>query len=285
MYEPTFTLGEFQLTIVSGGTLWTDGGNMFGVVPRSMWARHCPPDDDNRILLETNCLLVRTPDSIGLIDTGYGSKAAEKQRKRHRMAEGAPLTENLAEHGVTPEQLDWVILTHLHFDHAGGATKFNRDGGLRSVFSNARHYVQRIEYEDATADLPELAGAYFLQDFCPLEEAGLLTLIDDEYEVVPGVTTQLTDGHTRGHQLVRLTSDAKTVVYLGDVCPMAPHLRAFWTMAYDQYPLIARRTKPVIFGEIADQQHIAIFAHEPDLKFVWLRRDERAEFAAESVAQ
>ena len=284
MDPATFQYGDFKLAIVSGGRLWIDGGNMFGVVPRSLWAGHCPPDDDNRILLETNCLLVRTPDSTGLIDTGYGSKAPEKQRQRHRMAKGAPLKENLAQIGITPEQMDWVILTHLHFDHAGGATEFGEDGKPCPVFQKARHYIQRIEYEDASKNLPELAGSYFPQDFCPIEEAGLLTLVDDVHEIVPGITTQLTDGHTRGHQLVRLTSGGETVVYLGDVCPMTPHLRTFWTMAYDQFPLVTRRFKPMLFGEIVDRQYVAVFSHESELAFVRLRRDDRAKFIPEPVA-
>ena len=276
-------IGDFDLTVVSGGTMRADGGNMFGVVPRVLWARICPPDDENRILMDTNCLLVRTPHSLGLIDTGYGDKASEKVRRRNCMEEGMPLIRNLFEAGVAPDDLDWIILTHLHFDHAGGATTVDGDGRLQPVFPKARHFVQRIEWEDAISGRPELAGAYTLADFVPLQEAGLLMLIDEGHEIVPGIMTQRTDGHTRGQQLVILTSGEQTVVYVTDLCPMTGHVRAMWTMAYDQYPLTTRRTKPEILGAIADQNQIAILPHDPSEKIVRLQRDEQAEFAVLSV--
>ena len=272
------TIGDFELTVVSGGTLRGDGGNMFGVVPRVLWERICLPDDDNRILMDTNCLLVRTPNSLGLIDTGYGDKAPQNVRRRACMEDGALLVRNLKAAGVTPDEVDWVILTHLHFDHAGGATTVDSDGQLQPVFPNARHYVQQIEWEDATSGRAELKGAYSPADFRPFEEAGLLTLIDDAHEICAGITTHRTGGHTRGHQLVSLSSGDQTVVYLGDVCPMIGHMRALWTMAYDQYPLTTRQTKPQILGAIADQNQIAVLAHDPQARIVRLQRDARTEF-------
>jgi len=272
------TIGNFELTVVSGGTVRIDGGNIFGVVPRVLWERQCAPDDENRILMDTNCLLVRTPDSTGLIDTGYGDKAPEKVRRRSCMEEGAPLIRNLNTAGVDPEEIDWVILTHLHSDHAGGATAVNNNSEFRPVFQKAKHYVQQIEWDDAVSGRPELAGAYSPADFLPLKEAGLVTLVDEAQEICPGITTQRTDGHTRGHQLVSLTSAGQTAVYVGDVCPMAGHVRALWTMAYDQYPLTTRRTKPDILGRIADQKQIAILSHDPHAMIVRLRRDDRSEF-------
>ena len=116
---------------MSGGRLRIDGGNMFGVIPRVLWERKSPPDDQHRIRLETNCILVHTPDSLGLIDTGYGGKAPTKHRLRYALEDGAPLARNLAAVGVTPDEIDWVVLTHLHFDHAGGATLRDEDGHLR----------------------------------------------------------------------------------------------------------------------------------------------------------
>ena len=273
-----FQLGEFELTIVSGGTMRSDGGTMFGVIPRAMWSQVCAPDENNLVLMETNCLLVRTSDSLGLIDTGYGDKAPEKIRRRGVLEDGAPLTRNLKAVGVSPDEIDWLILTHLHFDHAGGVTTFGDDGQLRCVFTNARHFVQKLEWEDAVSGRSELAGAYSPADFVPAEQAGLLTLVDESQEILPGISVRRTDGHTRGHQLVSLTSGGQTVVYVGDVSPMAPHVRAFWTMSYDQYPLTTRQTKPEILGAIADQGHIVIFPHEPTEKFGRLQRNERTEF-------
>ena len=270
--------GQFELTVVSGGTLRSDGGTMFGVIPKAMWSRVCPADDANRILMETNCLLVRTPESLGLIDTGYGDKLPEKVRRRGCLEDGAPLRRSLQAVGVAPDDIDWVILTHLHFDHAGGLTTRRDDGQLVPVFPSARHFVQKIEWEDALSGRPELAGAYTPDDFVPVQEAGLLNLVDGDQELFSGISVERTDGHTRGHQLVRLVSEDRTVVYVGDVSPMAAHVRTFWTMSYDQYPLTTRVTKPRILGAIADSRHIAVFPHDPRVPIARLERDDRTEF-------
>lgn len=273
------SIGDIKLIIVSGGRLRIDGGNMFGVIPRVLWERESPPDDQHRIQLDTNCVLVRTPDSLGLIDTGYGGKAPTKFRLRHALDDGAPLARNLAAISVAPAQIDWVILTHLHFDHAGGATFLDETGALRPMFPRARHYVQRTEWDDAVGDLPELAGAYYPDDFAPLEKAGLLELVDGDVEVVPGVRTQLTGGHTRGHQIVRIESADDSAVCLADMCPTTAHLRTFWTMAYDQFPLAIRRNKPGILNDIADHRRMALFSHDPQITAARLFRVSANEWS------
>src|SRR5258705_3603135 len=143
--NPPLSIGDIEVSFVSGGRLRIDGGNMFGVVPRILWERESPPDDQHRISLATNCIVVRTPDSLGLIDTGYGSKAPAKFRQRHALEESAPLLKNLAAIGIRPNDVDWLILTHLHFDHIGGATYRDADGQLRPTFPRARHFIQRAE--------------------------------------------------------------------------------------------------------------------------------------------
>lgn len=266
-------LGNIQLAIVSGGRLWNDGGTMFGVVPRVLWERKSPADAQHRILLDTNCVVVRASDSLGLIDTGYGGKIPAERRQRHAMDDGIPLVQNLSTIGIRPEDIDWVILTHLHFDHAGGATMTDESGHLRPVFPRARHIVQRSEWEDAVGNLPELAGSYFPSDFVPLEQAGLLDLVEGDSEIVPGVTTRLTGGHTRGHQVVCIESDRGSAVCLADLCPTTAHLPTFWTMAYDQFPLVVRREKPLLLSDIAAHRRVALFAHDPRIKAAHLSRD------------
>lgn len=259
----SLTIGDFVLTFVSGGRLWIDGGNMFGVIPRVLWQRKVPPDDQHRIPLNTNCVLVRARSSLGLIDSGYGSKAPEKFRQRYSLEDGAPLVRNLAAAGIHPEQIDWVILTHLHFDHAGGLTFREATGRLLPTFPRARHYIQLAEWHDAKGNLPELAGSYHPDDFAPLEKAGLVELVDGDAEIMPGVSLRLTGGHTRGHQVVRLESANESAVCPGDICPTTAHLPTFWTMAYDQFPLAVRRVKPLILSDVAERQRIALFSHDP----------------------
>jgi glyoxylase-like metal-dependent hydrolase (beta-lactamase superfamily II) len=274
----SISIGEFQVTIVSGGRLRIDGGNMFGVVPRVLWEQKSPPDEHNRILLDTNCVLVRTPTSLGLIDTGYGGKASARRRSRYAIEEGMPLARNLAALGVAPEEIDWVALTHLHFDHAGGATLRDQEGRLRPMFPRARHIIQRNEWDDAARDIPELAGSYYHDDFIPLMQAGLIELIDGPAQIVPGVTTQLTGGHTRGHQIIRLESGDNSAVCLADICPTTAHLPTFWTMAYDQFPLSVRRVKPLILDDIGNHQRVAFFSHDPNVSAARLSRGDTNEW-------
>jgi glyoxylase-like metal-dependent hydrolase (beta-lactamase superfamily II) len=276
----TIAIGDMRLTLVSGGRLRIDGGNMFGVIPRALWAQKSPPDELNRIELDTNCILVRTPHTLGMIDTGYGGKAPAKHRSRHALDEGEPLARNLAAIDIDPEEIDWVILTHLHFDHAGGATRRDENGQLRPMFFRARYFVQRREWEDAVSNRPELAGSYSPDDFVPLEKAGLVKLIDGDIEITRGVTTQLTGGHTRGHQIVRLESGDHSAVCLADICPTTAHLPTFWTMAYDQYPLDVRRIKPALLSDIADHQRVALFSHDPQMAAARLSPGDGTEWSA-----
>jgi glyoxylase-like metal-dependent hydrolase (beta-lactamase superfamily II) len=280
----TLFIGDIGLRFVSGGRLRIDGGNMFGVVPRVMWEREAPPDEQHRISLATNCVLVRTPDSLGLIDTGYGSKAPAKFRQRHVLEDGAPLVRSLAEIGVRPEDLDWVVLTHLHFDHVGGATYRDADNRLRATFPRARHFIQRAEWKDATANIPELAGAYYPEDFVPLEETGQVQLIEGDEEFAPGVRGQVTGGHTRGHQIIHIESRGESAVCLADLCPTAAHLKSFWTMAYDQFPLTVRHIKPIVLNEMVDQRRIALFSHDPHFTAARLARKSENEWVAEPIA-
>lgn len=281
--SPTISIGDIRLSFVSGGRLRIDGGNMFGVVPRVMWEKVSPPDELNRIRLDTNCILVHAPDSLGLVDTGYGGKSHPKQRQRHELDEGELLLRNLAANDVEPGDVDWVLLTHLHFDHAGGATCRDAAGSLLPTFPRARYIVQRSEWEDATGELPELAGAYFTDDFLPLEKAGLVDFIEGDVEITPGVTTKLTGGHTRGHQIVRFESAAESAVLLGDMCPTCGHLPPFWTMSYDQFPLDVRRRKPGLLDDIVGHNRLALFSHDPQVLAARLTKGPQGEYVAKPI--
>ncbi len=271
-------LGDFQLTTISGGTCWIDGGTMFGVVPRALWKRTVEVDDD-MIAMATNCVLIETGEQTVLIETGYGSKFDEKRRKIHRGEPGDPLVENLAAAGVSVEQIDVAILSHLHFDHAGGATQFDERGNLRTTFPNAKYIAQRREWINATAGYPELQGAYPQENLLPIAEAGQLELIDGNAEILPGIRARVTGGHTEGHQVLYIESGGETAVFLADLCPMEAHLPPLWCMAYDIDLLQTRRVKPELLGQIVDRDWLALFDHDPRLAAARLTRDEKRGFA------
>ena len=250
---------------------------MFGVVPKPLWQKQVPADEHNRIQLNTNCLLVETPQLKILVDTGYGSKLSEKEL-RHIVGEaGNPIVENLGRAGVAAEQIDIVIFSHLHFDHSCGATKRTDSGEIVPVFSRARHIVQRLEWEDATSARPELAGSYETAELLALEKHGLLELVEDDHEVCSGVSVQRTAGHTRGHQIIKIDSGGQQAAYLGDICPTSAHLKTFWIMAYDLFPGDVRRMKPLILQSMADSQTLLLFDHDPNIQAARLQRDDKGQ--------
>ena len=199
------------------------------------------------------------------------------------MEPGAPLVRNLQTHNIEPENIDWVILTHLHFDHAGGCTYRDQNHQLRPTFSRARHYVQRVEWDDGVGNVPELAGSYFQDDFLPLAEAGLLQWVNCKSDLQPGVTVSLTGGHTRGHQMVKLKSEGESAIFPADLCPTVAHLQTFWTLAYDQFPLIVRRLKPSLIGDIVKHQRLILFSHDPHITAARLSVDAAGQVQANPV--
>ncbi|MCH7686984.1 MAG: MBL fold metallo-hydrolase, partial [Planctomycetes bacterium] len=213
-----------------------------------------------------------------LVDTGYGSKFTEKQRKIFESQEGDPLVENLQSAGLSVEDIDTVILSHLHFDHAGGATQQNEDGTLTPTFPNAEYVAQRLEWVTATAGFPELRGAYPQDNLLPLKDSGQLRLVDGNVELVPGIRAVVTGGHTKGHSAIVIESDGETAVYLGDLCPTTRHLPSLWGMAYDVDTLELRRNKPQLLGQIADTNCWALFDHDPDHAAAKLLRDSKRDF-------
>lgn len=291
--HPTLTLGRYTVDVAPGGTMHIDGGNLFGVVPKSLWSRERNADDKNRVECCCNCLLIRgevdgQPRTV-LVDTGNGDKLGEKARSFTNMQAGNPILESLDRAGVPPKQIDTVVLTHLHNDHAGGATILNDKGNPVPAFPNARHLVQRIEWEDATGKKPELAGAYVEDDFVPLGEHGLVDLLDGETEILPGIKVVPTGGHTPGHQMIVFDPAIfgeseydgirfRGAVYACDLCPTASHLHTNWCLAYDQHLRETRRVKPTVLGNLADTGGLLLFAHDPEHYAVLLKRDDRKHY-------
>lgn len=275
-------IGDLEVTLISGGRLWIDGGCMFGPVPKTLWSAKHAPDEQNRIELDTNCLLVRSAAGIGLIDVGYGSKASPRECERFRLCAGHPLVENLAAVGIAPADVNWVILSHLHFDHVAGCTDL-AGGLLRPVFPNATHFVQQTEWEDAAADLPELSGSYFPNDFLPLKQAGLVQLLDGDATLFPGVAVRQIGGHTRGQQLVLIGYANQRVVYLADLCPYATQLRSSWVMSYDQFPRDVRRSKAEVFAEAIRDRWLCVFSHDPIIRAAYLGEDARGNIVVDQA--
>ena len=278
-------IGSWNLSTVSGGRLRLDGGAMFGVVPKPLWERFQPADEANRIRMATNCLVARDGRHTLLIETGPGGKFTPRQRDQLGLEPGEPLLQSLAVLGIEPAEVDLVVLTHLHFDHAGGGTRYNDAGSLVTTFPRARYLVQRAEWEVAMSQAPELTGSYPPEHLLPLAKSDQLELLDGNVEIVPGISTLLTPGHTLGHQSILIEGESTAALYIGDLCPLAAHLPARWHMAYDLYPLETRRRKPELLGQAADENWWVLWCHDPDQAAARIVRDEKRDFAVvESLA-
>lgn len=248
---------------LSDGFFGLDGGAMFGVVPRVLWQKRNPPDPSNRILLALRPLLIRTGDSVVVVDTGIGDKYGETFNTMFNVDHRATLVGSLAERGIEPNDVTHVVLTHLHFDHAGGATRPGPAGRPVPTFPNARHLVQGLEWHDATNPNRRTRGSYREDDFRPLEAAGLVDLVDGDAEPLPGVRLLRTGGHTRGHQVVLVESDEHVDAYWADLVPTTTHLNVPYIMGYDLFPLETMERKEELLTRAADEHWTCWFEHDP----------------------
>lgn len=271
-------VGHWRIDVVNGGRFSLDGGVLFGVVPRRLWEMVQAPDEFNRLPCICNCLLLRDGTHTILIDTGYGGKRSPLDRKFYSLEAGEPILESLAALGVAPEDIDTVVLTHLHWDHAGGLTRRGPGNQLSVTFPNARHVIGRWEWDDARSNRPELAGAYAPENIEPLLDRVELDLVDDNELIVPGLRAQLTGGHTRGHFAIVLDSCGEAALAMSDICPTSFHLRRLWNLAYDLYPVDVRRQKPRLLGQAADENWIVLWSHDPRFVASRLARDPKREF-------
>ncbi|MEK7269479.1 MAG: MBL fold metallo-hydrolase [Planctomycetota bacterium] len=280
--RPTFRIGDIEGAVLSGGDYWLDAGTMFGIIPKVIWEKLVQPDARNRARLATRCLLVRTAGRRILIETGCGGKWAPRERSWHDFEEGEPIVHALAREGLEPGDIDAIVLTHLHFDHAGGLTRLVR-GRPVPVFPRAFVYVQRGEFEDAVTNVATMRRSYLPENFLPIQDAGLLRLVEGDVDVVPGVRTMVTGGHTRRHQAVLLVSGPNVGIFPGDIVPTRHHARPSVQVAYDLFPYDTMNRKQEIFRIARDRRWIVFLAHDPDVASGTVRLDERGSFEIEPI--
>ncbi len=268
------TIGEYRVHAVPTGLFGLDGGAMFGTVPKVLWEKSNPPDAQNRIAMEARALLLRSDKRVVLIDTGiggdfiekYGEKLGPKFAEMYAMDEGATsLQSSLTKIGLTVNDVTDVILTHLHFDHAGGAT-VSKNGKLVPTFPNATYYIQKKNLETAREPNRRERASYYGANFEPLIEAGKLKILDGAVnDLLPGISVAVSDGHTTGQQYVRVSDGKTTIYYCGDVIPTSTHVRLPWVMGYDLRPLDLIDEKAVLLAQAAKESAYLFFEHDPYL--------------------
>ena len=268
----TRQIGSLRVHAIQAGGQKLDGGAMFGVVPKPLWERKIPADDRNRIQLGMRCLLIEHAIGLVLIDTGVGNKENEKFRDIYGIENAGHqgptwLEDGLASLGKRPEDVAMVIDSHLHFDHAGGNTTLDAGGVIRPTFPNARYIMQRRELEWATHTNERTAASYFPHNWEPVAATGQMELIDGDREIIAGIRSVLTPGHTPGHQGLLIESDGERAFYLADLAPTTAHLPLAWIMGYDVEPMVTLETKRRILTRAVDEQWLLVFEH--DAKTPW----------------
>ncbi len=271
----TMEVGGIRIHALEAGVQWLDGGAMFGVVPRPLWEKRISPDDRHRIPLALRCLLVEAPNALVLVDSGIGNKEGEKFRDIYGVDNhGNPtrLEDALGSQGIAPADIDLVVSTHLHFDHAGGCTQLTEEGELEVAFPNARHIIQKGEMAFAQSPNERVRASYMGKNFLPLSEAGLVDLVEGPTVLVEGISLLPTPGHTPHHQSIVVEGVGEKAVFLADLCPTSAHLPLPWIMGYDLEPLVTLETKRTLWEKVTEEDWILIFQH--DVAVPWGRLGE-----------
>ena len=264
------TLGDFELTIVSDGTYYLDGGAFFGIIPKVMWERKMKPDDKNRLVTGLNSVLIRGGKKTVLIETGIGNKVPDRMVKIY--CPQAKLLENLHAAGTAPEDIDVVINTHLHFDHCGWNTVREGDR-VRATFPNAKYYVQEGEWQHGVEQNIRDRVSYISDNYDPLINNGQMELLNGPREILPGISVKIYPGHTRHMQAVMIESGGQKACYISDLIPTTAHLDLVWGMAYDLFPLETIDNKRRFYDEAIPQKWLVIFTHDHFTPWAYLERD------------
>ena len=257
--------GDYRVEIVPDCEFRLDGGAMFGVVPRNLWSQTFPPDEQNRIRMNMNCVFIDTGSEKILIETGIGDKWSEKHRAMFGIDRKRSLDESLQTiAGVNANEVTIVINTHLHFDHAGGNTKLDQSGRPAPSFPNARHFISRAEYEHAEAPSERDRASYLAENWQPLKASGQMELKDANYEVMPGLRMETYAGHNRSMQCWRLDRGGQTLFGFADLVPTRAHVPFAWIMGYDLYPVETLEAKKRLLPQAAREGWVCLFYHDPD---------------------
>jgi len=266
------TIGGIEVIRLLDGTFRVDGGAMFGVVPRTLWASKAAPDRENRITLALNCYLVRTPGANVLLDTGVGPDVGRRHSDFYSFDRRPGLFESLAGLGLAPEAIDVVVNSHLHFDHCGGNTLKTADGTWAPAFPRARYVVQKGEWGQAMSPVGRDKPSYMPARLKTLAGSGPLTLLEGDGPIVPGLDAVLVAGHTAFHMGVKVSSAGRTFFYAADAIPTAAHIGLDCIMSYDLYPVETFESKKALLERAEAGEWVLGFSHDLAVPFGRLRR-------------
>ena len=270
-------IGSYTISTFETGDFALDGGAMFGVVPKTLWMKAYHTGDDlNRIDMTARSLLIRGNGRIILVDTGCGHKMAEKLANIYRLDYSrASIEQSLQSHGITPEEITDVVLTHLHFDHVGGATKKISNGDIIPTFPNAMYHVQKEQLQWAQSPTDKDRASFMPENWDPLIANGMLNVLEGDGEVFQGINVQRVYGHTCGLQVIHVQDDRHHIVFPADLIPTAAHIPVPYVMGYDNYPLTSMEEKQDLLTQASEQGWIICFEHDAFTKAGTIKRTEK----------
>jgi len=278
MTLPRISLGDFELTSLSDGIHYLDGGAYFSVVPKTLWSKKLQPDENNRVPSGLNSVLIRTGDKNILIETGIGNKLPQKMAQIYGMP--AKLLDSLHAVGLGPEDIDVVINSHLHFDHCGWNT-IRENGSVKPTFPNAKYYAQEGEWQHAHEDQRD-SVSFFTENYDPLVQSGQMQLLRGSAEILPGISVEVYPGHTRDMQGIYLRSGGKTACYISDLIPTSNHLDLYWLMSFDLYPVQSVESRKRFYSRAIPEKWLVMFTHDHETPWAYLEKDERGKIALSS---
>jgi len=265
-----------KLYSINTGHFKLDGGEMFGVVPKSMWSKLNPPDENNMCSWALRCLLIEDGNRLILVDNGMGNKQDAKFFGYYYLHGNDTLELSLKKYGFTPDDITDMVLTHLHFDHCGGSIRYNADRTrLEPAFRNATYYCNKKHWDWAVHPNAREKASFLKENILPIQESGKLTFIDGDTRLIPGLDFIVVNGHTEGMMLPVVTTGGKTVAFMADLIPSAAHIPVPYVMAYDTRPLETLREKEIVLEKAVQNNWVLFFEHDPLIECVTLERTEK----------
>ncbi len=252
-----------EISFVHAENFKLDGGACFGVVPKSLWSKLYPPDENNMITFSLRNLLVKDGPRLILFDTGTGFKQNEKFRQNFFITGESNLADSLDKTGVSPADITDVIHTHLHFDHCGGTFRFNANGETESVFKNANYWCSKAQWEWAHHPNPREKASYLKENLDPFEQSGRLSLIENNFQITDHILLKTVNGHTDGQIVPHIHYKGKTLVYMADFIPTAGHVSLPYIAGFDTRPLLSMEEKQKFLAEAVENDYLLLFQHDP----------------------
>ncbi len=274
-------IGRFEVRAVETGSFRLDGGAMFGVVPKVLWNKTNPADENNRIAMAMRAMAVFFEDRILIVDAGAENDYSEKIIRNYAI-DTKGLRAALKRCGIDPDSVTDAVATHLHFDHAGGYS-YRHGDKIRLALPNAVHHIQEAQWKAARNPNEKDRASFFWEFLAPIEQAGLLHLVSGCTEIAEGVSLIPTEGHTPGHQVVLISSGEEKLLYCGDLIPLASHVNLPYIMAYDHEPLKTLNEKKHFLGRAADERWVLFFEHDPEIAAARVRRTDNDGFELQEI--